>query len=234
MQFVPQKIDELTSALDLILPPRFLHCSRQVSDCSMALLPDEQKVAETMKGSRLQEFSSARAMVRDLIQVLLPLQIDIRKHAILPDADGAPVWPSGLTGCISHSKGICSVVIAKSQSNTNAVGIDIETLGRLSEAAKRRICSPAEQQRVEAWAEQTNLKLQHLYTLVFSAKEAFFKYAYPSTRQWLEFKDVELNSIHVDHMELESKRIPSSTVLPLRRNVYYQFLNDMVVTAVWN
>ena len=224
--------EELASALDLILPPRYLHATRQVSDKSGQLLPGEKHAARNMKGVRVEEFSTSRFLIRELLKVINPMTSNERVE-ILPDTDSVPQWPAGFTGCISHSKGICTVVIGKQTALNQSVGIDIEMLGRLSGGAKRRICSEAEQERIETFADVSKLKVQDLYTLVFSAKEAYFKYLFPQTRQWLEFLDVELHTINGEYLELESKKTVPASSPPEKRNVAFKFTQELVVTAVW-
>lgn len=224
--------EELASALDLILPPRYLHATRQVSDKANYLLPGEKNAAKNMTGVRLKEFTTSRFLIRELLNVINPMASNDGIE-ILPDADGVPQWPTGFTGCISHSKGICSVVVGKQTALNQSIGIDIEMLGRLSDSAKRRICSQAEQERIEAFAGASKLESQHLYTLIFSAKEAYFKYLFPKTRQWLEFLDVELRNINENYLELESKKPAPADSPPANRNVAYKFTHNLVATAVW-
>lgn len=232
MQSESKNIEALASALDLILPPRYLHASRMGTNQAEKLLPGEREAATTMKGRRYEEFSTSRILIRELLGVIAPIASH-KNTEILPDRDGVPLWPSGFTGSISHSKGICAVVLGKKTAAKQSIGIDIETLGRLSREAKRRICSAAEQQRVEAFAAASGMDETNAYTLVFSAKEAYFKYLYPQTRQWLEFLDVELIGMNGDYLELDLKKSVCMDSLPTRRNVAYRFTKELAVTAVW-
>ena len=223
--------DSLASAFDLILPASYLHATRQVGDRFHALSPEEQMIAEGMKGHRRAEFTTARVLIRELLKVMKPMGED-HDRAVLPDSDGCALWPEGITGSISHTRGFCTVALGK-QRTGSSLGIDIETRGRLSTEAKRKICSPEEQLRVEAFAPARHLSEQDVYTLIFSAKEAFFKYQFPRSRLWLEFQDVKMMQLDSDLVELHAPKLDSSE-LPALRHVFYRFTPGHVATAVWS
>jgi enterobactin synthetase component D len=81
---------------------------------------------------------------------------------------GAPRWPEGLYGSISHSGNIALAVVAHAP-----VGVDIETLftDALCHELTASIATPAEQ----AILAHPCLPLPLALTLVFSAKESLFK-----------------------------------------------------------
>lgn len=96
----------------------------------------------------------------------------LREHGIktVPDIEksGAPRWPEGLYGSISHSGNIALAVVAHAP-----VGVDIETLftDALCHELTASIATPAEQ----AILAHPSLPLPLALTLVFSAKESLFK-----------------------------------------------------------
>ena len=231
MASTSEKIEAISSAFDLILPPSFLHDTRQVADRLEELIQAEQLIASTMKGPRRKEFTTARVMAHQLMKVASPLSSQTTE-AILRDDDGCALWPGDFTGSISHTKNICSACIGKQRPDPHSVGIDIETLGRLSLESKRRISSPEEQKRIEVFADKSDLDTKHAYTLIFSAKEAFFKYQFPSTRIWLEFQDVEVTDIDGEALEVRASKLDSVS-LPSIRKIYYKFTSAHVATAVW-
>lgn len=81
---------------------------------------------------------------------------------------GAPRWPAGLYGSISHSGNVALAVVAHSP-----VGVDIETLftDALSQTLTSSIITPAEQRILV----NASLPFPLALTLVFSAKESLFK-----------------------------------------------------------
>ncbi len=231
MASTSENIEAISSAFDLILPPSFLHDTRQVTNRWDELIQAEQRIASAMKGPRIEEFSTARVMAHELMKVSSPLSSQTTE-AILRDNDGCALWPGNFTGNISHTKNICSVCIGKKRPDSHSVGIDIETLGRLSLESKRRISSPEEQKRVEAFADKRGLETRNAYTLIFSAKEAFFKYQFPNTRLWLEFQDVEVTNIDEETLEVSAPKLDSVSLLSARK-IFYQFTSAHVATAVW-
>lgn len=103
---------------------------------------------------------------------------------IAMDADRLPIWPAGFVGSISHTKGLCAAVVA-GRSQLGGVGLDIEERRRLGESLVARIASPREQTMLLELGD-----LREWGTVLFSAKEAFYKCYYPETRTYLRFSDV--------------------------------------------
>ena len=73
------------------------------------------------------------------------------------------------------------------ESTTRAVGIDLEPATPLKEALWRRVCTPAERERL---AELPNAGL--MGKILFSAKESVYKCQYTLTTRFLGFHAVEV------------------------------------------
>ncbi|HMN82610.1 MAG TPA: 4'-phosphopantetheinyl transferase superfamily protein [Burkholderiaceae bacterium] len=103
-------------------------------------------------------------------------------------ADRAPDWPAGFAGSITHGAGLVAVAVGRS--GGGGVGIDVEAL--LGEADRLHVeascLTPAERQRLEPLPQAGQVALA---TLLFSAKEAFFKCLHPAVRCWFDFVDAE-------------------------------------------
>ncbi len=100
--------------------------------------------------------------------------------------DRQPLWPDGLIGSITHTAGYCAAAVARRR-DVIALGIDIETVGDVTRDLWPTICGASE----AAWL--ASLPAAHrtsAITLIFSAKEAFYKCQYPLTREWLNFHDL--------------------------------------------
>jgi enterobactin synthetase component D len=94
--------------------------------------------------------------------------------------DGAPQWPAGVIGSISHSQGH-ALAVAGQDAQWRALGLDAEAL--IAPARARRLAGEilvaAEQAQFEAlWATSPEAAARYL-TLAFSAKESLFKALYP-------------------------------------------------------
>jgi 4'-phosphopantetheinyl transferase EntD len=106
-------------------------------------------------------------------------------HAPIPfDADGVPCWPTSIVGSISHKRGFCVAVSARS-TQFASIGVDLER-DALEPTLTDEICLPEEAAELGALRDSCD----HPLALVFSAKEAFFKCQYPITRRFLRWRDV--------------------------------------------
>lgn len=98
----------------------------------------------------------------------------------------APIWPAGVTGSISHAEGFCAVAAAPTITFAS-LGVDVELQGRLDQALWPLICTPVELERL---ARTPPEQRSALATVIFSAKEAFYKCQHPLTQAWVGFEDV--------------------------------------------
>lgn len=89
---------------------------------------------------------------------------------------GAPVWPGGAAGAISHASGRAMCVL---RPGGGCVGADTEVLaeGRALRAIRRLVFSADDAARSEA---SDGLEGDVRTTLLFSAKETLFKLLYPT------------------------------------------------------
>lgn len=133
------------------------------------------------------EFLAGRVLARAALDGLH------RAYASIAIGDqGSPVWPSGISGSISHSHGKCiCLVIADDH---KLVGIDVEKLatGASVGAILKEALSPEERHRL---VQQTTFDADVLATLIFSAKETIFKTLHPVVRQFFGFDAAVFNGI---------------------------------------
>ena len=104
--------------------------------------------------------------------------------------DRAPVWPAGICGSITHSRGQAAAIVAHTR-HWRGLGLDLENLLSDERAARlaAEILTPAELKRLATTpSEQQAL----LVSLTFSAKESLFKALYPLVRQRFYFEHAEL------------------------------------------
>ena len=119
----------------------------------------------------------------------------LHSHAQQPrdpdqDADGMPLWPAGLCGSITHSKGLAAAVVA-SQEHWQGIGLDAELLMSASRAQRLagQILTPDELQRLQHYPESEQA---WLVSLTFCSKESLFKALFPLVGQRFYFQDAEL------------------------------------------
>ena len=103
----------------------------------------------------------------------------------LPKADGgAPVWPPGVVGSMSHHSRIAVAAVALCR-DFSALGIDIEPAEPLPPDLLDLVATPQERKRIAE--DPFNGRL------LFAAKEAVYKAVYPLDRTFLDHHDVEVS-----------------------------------------
>jgi len=123
---------------------------------------------------------------------------------ILKDDAGAPIWPDGVVGSISHSHSCCVAVAASSSQYTN-VGVDIEYTKALQPDLWPIIFSSAELAFLASHSSAS--WRQNLAARMFTAKEAFYKCQFPITQCWIDFKEVE---IHINGCDIRFESATSA------------------------
>lgn len=187
---------------------------------SEALYPEERLAVSAAVPKRVEEFAAGRACARAAIAA-----IGLVPGPLLRGANRAPIWPDTLVGSITHTDRYCAAVVAP-RSRFAGIGIDAEELGRLSDAAARRVCTVGELGRLE----QHMASRTDLLTLIFSAKEAFFKSQPAAGKRVTEFHDIEL-SISQGHFDVGACNRDGHSV-PLGVKGRYAIRDGMVFAAI--
>jgi enterobactin synthetase component D / holo-[acyl-carrier protein] synthase len=126
-------------------------------------------------------FALGRAAARDALR-----ELGVEACAIPRAGDGAPAWPEGVVGTISHTRSVAIAVVGR-RADYVGIGVDIEELDRrIREDITRLVCRPAEMDWVRGGNGTDRL------LMLFSAKESIFKALYPIERVWLGFSDAEV------------------------------------------
>lgn len=121
--------------------------------------------------------------------------------------DRAPIWPDGYIGSISHSRLLVGVAVARRQ-DVRALGIDIEAIATEREVeAIESVCMRPEEHDIDTGA----LTRAQFATLLFSAKEAFYKCMHPLTRVEFDFTDVSVTRIDPAAQRLEMRLLREAT-----------------------
>jgi 4'-phosphopantetheinyl transferase EntD len=174
---------------------------------------------------RRRQFASARACARRCLA-----ELGRSPAPLLPGPGGAPQWPAGVVGSITHCEGYRAAVVA-SASRYAALGIDAEPAGPLPKGVLGLITSPAERAELAELAElDPAVPWERVF---FSAKEAVYKAWYPATGIWLGFRDATL-SLAVDGTFTAEIRPPGDvTVDPVYEGRWLAGAGeDLVLTAV--
>jgi 4'-phosphopantetheinyl transferase EntD len=141
---------------------------------------EEQTIARAVDRRR-REFTTGRACAR-----LALGRLDIPPVAILSGEKGAPQWPAGVVGSITHCDGYRAAAVAR-QTDVTAIGIDAEPHGPLPKGVLDHIARPEELARLPDLRSAAPLVCWD--RLLSSAKESIYKAWYPLARRWLGFED---------------------------------------------
>ena len=174
-----------TSALLEELLPAGVAGAELVGEGDPALLLDaERQILGDVALKRAREFAGGRLCARRAVAQLGVVDLPIGARD-----DRRPRWPPFLTGSITHTDGF-SAAAAGQRQRFRAIGIDAERIGRVSGDIWSHVLRPGEKDWLESLPESERAKVA---TLMFSAKEAFYKCQYEVTEQWLEFTDVTVD-----------------------------------------
>jgi 4'-phosphopantetheinyl transferase EntD len=188
-----------------------------------SLLPEEQGYLLKAAPKRIHEFAGGRACARAALA-----QLGFGRVALPMGADRVPRWPTGSTGSITHTDGFCAAVVA-SRADIRSLGVDAERENSVKPDLWRRICTAAELAQLQEQDERTALGAA---TLIFSAKEAFYKCQHALTGQWLGFSDISI-AIESDRFTVrstETLQIASHSPGPWHGR--YLFQAGLVITGL--
>jgi 4'-phosphopantetheinyl transferase EntD len=150
----------------------------------VTLFPEERAAIRKAVVKRQREFATVRHCARKALAVL-----GIPPAPIVPGLRGAPQWPAGAVGSMTHCSGFRAAAVADS-SQVRTIGIDAEPHERLPEGVLGMVARPEEAAMVD---ELNAIRPDtHWDRLLFSAKEAVYKAWFPLTGEWLGFLDGSL------------------------------------------
>jgi 4'-phosphopantetheinyl transferase EntD len=173
----------LSTSLRELFPPGALTAELRGGGDPGALYPDEARYLKKAVRKRAEEFAAGRLCAR-----LLLSEFGIENFPIQVGAHRQPLWPETLVGSITHTTDFCAAVVAPKKS-LRSVGLDTEIAGSVKLELWRSICTPAE----TAWLHSLPGPEQlGAATLIFSAKEAFYKCQFPVTQEYLGFQEVSV------------------------------------------
>jgi len=147
------------------------------------LLPEEARCVERAIAKRRREFAAGRLCARSAMASL-----GIADFPLLVGDDRFPVWPAEAIGSITHTGDFVGAAVA-ARSDVAGIGVDVERRGQVEPRLWKQICTASEIRWLAALprAEQPDMA-----TVIFSAKEAFYKCQYCVSRSWLGFHDATL------------------------------------------
>lgn len=152
--------------IQALLPPGTFGVEMHDAGQDVPLHPGEAVLVAGAVERRRREFALGRACGRAVLSAMGREGLAILRHA-----DGAPSWPDGVVGSITHTEGYACAVVAPSRA-FQAVGVDAERVGGVGDELLPRLFDAEEQARLMA---MTTSERRVAATLGFSAKETCFK-----------------------------------------------------------
>lgn len=147
------------------------------------LLPEEISIVKDFDTSRMNSFCAGRYCAHKCLE-----EFGIYLFPVPKKKNGSPQWPEGFTGSISHSKRYAGAIVARKE-NYQSIGLDIEEINRIQPDLWHLLFTSKEQLFLSKYTEKEQ---QVLSTILFSAKEAFYKLRSEFTDDFIDFLDVEV------------------------------------------
>jgi 4'-phosphopantetheinyl transferase EntD len=148
------------------------------------LFPEEEGEVARAVDKRRREFTTARACARTALGRLGLPEAPIRRGE-----RGAPDWPSGIVGSITHCAGYRAAAVARGD-DVVTIGLDAEPNEPIPPEVLGLVADDAER----AWVTELRAAAPQVSwdRLLFCAKEAVYKAWFPLTRRWLDFSEASV------------------------------------------
>jgi len=148
------------------------------------LLPQEEAALVRAGPRRRADFTAVRVCAREAFA-----RAGMPPAPVLPGPSGAPIWPAGVVGSMTHCAGYRACAIGRADEFA-ALGIDAEPHVPLPEGVLPRVASESER---TALGQLTAARAGVCFdSILFSAKESVYKAWFPATGSWLGFEDADV------------------------------------------
>ena len=189
--------------------PAVVECAEAFGDPpDAALFPAEAALLARAVEKRRREFATGRNCARSALGAL-----GIGPAPILPGQGGAPQWPSGIVGSITHCDGYRAAAVARA-GEVVTIGLDAEPAEWLPGEVLGLVALPDERDRLHDLARDVPGVCWD--RLLFSAKESVYKAWFPLARRWLGFDNADI-TINAANGTFEARLLiaaPASSGVP--------------------
>lgn len=218
---------KLSPELASLFPAGVIAAEVTVPASSGLLTPGELQFISHCAEKRIQDFTAGRASARRAL-----CEMGIHDFSLLSDKDRAPLWPASTVGSITHTQGYGAAVVAHRRDSAG-LGLDCEVIDSVDEELWSRICTPPELQRL---AQLPPVERGRQAALIFAAKEAFYKFQFPLTREWVGFEDVAIEPLAWPAAAgslriVPQKKLPLDAALVAALTSRFQFRERWVITG---
>jgi 4'-phosphopantetheinyl transferase EntD len=211
----PPLIKRLTSIMPIIQEHLFESFFTTAFLSSAVLTPRERSLVSNWSEKRINEFSTGRYCARKTLEAS-----GLEHHDLLIGADREPLWPESVTGSISHCENFVGAISAK-KDKVRALGLDIEVVGKVERELWDLVFTAREQNFLKELKPEFAAVFS---TVIFSAKECFYKLQFPLTKTYIDFKDIE---ILVNNGQLKVYWVKEyNDIAPIFKNVVLKFIKQ--------
>jgi 4'-phosphopantetheinyl transferase EntD len=171
--------------IERILPSQVRSADSFGDDDDAELFPQERAFIARAAESRRREFATARACARTALA-----RLGRPPDPVLPGLGGAPQWPDGVTGSITHCPGYRAAAVGLTR-DIASLGVDAEPNEALPDRGMlEMIALDQERARLGLLAEaRPGICWDRL---LFCAKESVYKAWFPLARCWLGFESADI------------------------------------------
>ncbi|MFI5916538.1 4'-phosphopantetheinyl transferase [Dactylosporangium sp. NPDC051541] len=166
--------------LDRLVPATVAAVEAYDDEGAAALYPEEAAAVARAVERRRREFGTVRHCARRALD-----RLGRPPAPILPGERGAPTWPAGVVGSMTHCAGYRAAALAHRR-DVRAIGIDAEPDDPLPVGVLDAIGRPEERAMVHRLAGSGGPG-PCWDRLLFSAKESVYKAWFPLARTFLDF-----------------------------------------------
>jgi 4'-phosphopantetheinyl transferase EntD len=172
-------------AIERLLPPPVVLAQTFQDDPAPELFPEERRHIADAVPSRRREFGTVRGCAREALAGL-----GVGPVALVPGVQGAPCWPAGVVGSMTHCTGFRAAAVAPA-AELAAIGLDAEPNLPLRD---REVLEAVTVAQERAWIGVLCAVRPEVCwdRLVFSAKESVYKAWYPLTGRRLDFDEAAI------------------------------------------
>ncbi|WP_308441107.1 4'-phosphopantetheinyl transferase family protein [Planosporangium mesophilum] len=165
-----------------VLPPQVVAVESFVDTGEDVLYPEERAVIARAVDRRRREFATVRACARTALA-----RLGVPPAPILPGTRGAPGWPAGVVGSMTHCDGYRAAAVARA-AHVRSLGVDAEPDEPLPDGVLDLVSLDEERARLAGLAARHPAVCWD--RLLFCAKESVYKAWYPLAGRWLGFDEV--------------------------------------------
>lgn len=170
--------------IERILPPGVATAAAYDDPPGAVLLPGEEAEVERAVEKRRLEFTTVRWCARRALA-----ELGVPYAPITRGERGAPRWPDGVVGSMTHCDGYRAAAVARAGEMTS-LGIDAEPHAPLPDGVLDAIAREEELPLLDGLRRTSPDVCWD--RLLFCAKEAVYKAWFPVTGRWLGFEDASL------------------------------------------